>query len=103
MSYTFLAWSAKAAPWGSLAFTTQSPPDPHRAIQDRPTACLDPFGRRIEVRHPEIDHPVRRHVGHFWRLVHHAANHSVRPVEHVYLPVGPRSAVSPGCQLKTSL
>src|SRR5262249_2304010 len=47
----------------------------HRAVQDLAAVCLHSLGGRVDIRNAEVDLPVRRHVRHLGRLVHHAADH----------------------------
>src|SRR5688500_17917331 len=53
----------------------------HRAVEDPAAVGLDALRRGVDVRNAEVDLPVRRHIGHLLRLVHHAADASARTVE----------------------
>ena len=71
-----------ADPWRSRS---SHPGNLHRPVEDLSAVRFDALNRCRDIRHAEIDLPVWRHVRHLGRLVHHAANHPVRAVEHVVL------------------
>ena len=85
----FFSCSENAAPCGSRQLTMRSPPGtsigplrifPPPALTRRP---------RLEVGDAEVEAPVRRHLGHLGRLVHHPAQRAEMAAEHVVFPHRP--------------
>src|SRR4029453_15141109 len=58
----------------------------HRSFEDLTAVRFDALGGGVDIGDAEVDLPVRWHVRHLARLVHHAADHAVRAIEHVVLP-----------------